>query len=173
MGGSNERSRNRRRGNLQGAGGIMESFLTVGNGQNAPSKGSPALLQTGQAHHPFFTGRGRPMVSPAPFDKRACWIIEENSMSQRGYVFEDCGTWYVRYRENVRQPDGSIKRVQTARPIATKLEYPRKRDVMPLVKKFMDEINSTSFSPDAGMSVARFITDMFLPNVERNLKPST
>lgn len=94
-------------------------------------------------------------------------------MSQRGYVFEDCGTWYVRYRENVRQPDGSIKRVQTARPIATKLEYPRKRDVMPLVKKFMDEINSTSFSPDAGMSVARFITDMFLPNVERNLKPST
>jgi integrase len=94
-------------------------------------------------------------------------------MSQRGHVFSDCGSWFVRYRENVRQADGSIKRVQKARRIASKAEFPRKRDVTSLANQFMGEINSASFSPDAGISVARFIDEMFLPNVKRSLKPST
>lgn len=94
-------------------------------------------------------------------------------MSQRGHVFSDCGSWFVRFRENVRQADGSVKRKQKARRIASKAEFPRKRDVMSLVNQFMDGINSTNFSPDAGISVARFIDEVFLPDVERNLKPST
>jgi integrase/recombinase XerD len=94
-------------------------------------------------------------------------------MSQHGYIFEDCGMWYVRYRENERQPDGSVKRAQKAHPLGKVADFPRKRDIQPLADKFMEQVNATSFFPDAGITVTRFIAEMYTPKMERDLKPST
>ena len=67
---------------------------------------------------------------------------------------------------NVRSAGVSIKTL-------LRFAFPRKRDIQPLAHKFMEQVNTTSFSPDAGITVSRFITEMYRPKMERDLKPST
>ena len=56
---------------------------------------------------------------------------------QEGYLYARHGAWFVRYRERVRQPDGSIKELQRAKKLGSAKDYPRESQVKPLFAEFM------------------------------------
>jgi integrase len=86
--------------------------------------------------------------------------------NQEGSLYEDHGAWYVRYRE-----------VGNKNPVAHRLasteEYPKKAEVIPLKKKFMDRVNRTARFADAGIATVDFFEEVYLPAIRGRLKPST
>jgi integrase len=46
--------------------------------------------------------------------------------------------WFVRYREPVREPDGSIKFQQRAKKLGSVKDYPREPQIKPLFAEFVD-----------------------------------
>jgi hypothetical protein len=67
-------------------------------------------------------------------------------MAQQGSIFESHGSWYVRWWEKVQQQDGSFKWKNPSHRLASKRDFPKKSEVMPLFKEFMDRVNRTSRS---------------------------
>jgi integrase len=93
---------------------------------------------------------------------------------QKGHVYKKKNRWYVRYYEYVIQRDGSIKREQLARSVASVCyEYRTKRAVMPLVTELLAAVNSGRFNPESVLSVDRFVTETYLPHVSTQKQPST
>lgn len=86
--------------------------------------------------------------------------------NQDGSLYESHGAWYVRYRENG-------KTNPLAHRLASKEEYPKKSEVIPLKKKFMDRVNRTAHLADAGIAILDFFEEVYLPAITSRLKPST
>ena len=61
---------------------------------------------------------------------------------QEGYLYVHHEAWFVRYREPVRQPDGSIKFRQRAKKLGSVKDYPHKSQIEPLFAEFMRQQNA-------------------------------
>ena len=72
---------------------------------------------------------------------------------QDGYLYVDHGAWFVRYRERVRQEDGSIKLKQRARKLGSVSEYRRESDIKPLYTNFMQRLNAGKFTPESNLTL--------------------
>ncbi|MGC1649680.1 MAG: tyrosine-type recombinase/integrase [Candidatus Sulfotelmatobacter sp.] len=92
---------------------------------------------------------------------------------QRGYLYKAFGAWHVRYRENVWQQDGSTKRVQVSRRIASLSECPRKSDAQRRADEIMHSINTDLTSSCSTMPLVRFGDDIYLPYVKSQKRAST
>jgi hypothetical protein len=68
-------------------------------------------------------------------------------MAQQGSLYAENGSWFVRYWETVRQPDGSLKRKHPAHRLASVKDYPRKSGVIPLKNSFMEKLSKIGFTP--------------------------
>lgn len=90
-------------------------------------------------------------------------------MAQQGSLYQDSGSWFVRYWETVHHPDGTTKRKHPAHRLASVKDYPKKSEVIPLKNQFMDRLNKVGFTPEAGVSVVDFVEKMFLPACKRRL----
>jgi integrase len=90
-------------------------------------------------------------------------------MAQQGSLYQDHGSWYVRYWETVQNEDGTIKRRNPAHRLASVKDYPKKSDVLPLKNQFVDRLNKIGFTPETGVSVVDFVEKTFLPGCERRL----
>jgi hypothetical protein len=55
---------------------------------------------------------------------------------QRGYLVDDGDRWIARWREDVRQPDGTVKRVRKKDVIASKKEFPTRQ----MAQRKLDEL---------------------------------
>jgi integrase len=86
--------------------------------------------------------------------------------NQEGSLYEDHGAWYVRYRE-------VGKKNPVAHRLASTEEYPKKAEVIPLKKKFMDRVNRTARFADAGIAIVDFFEEVYLPAITGRLKPLT
>jgi integrase len=93
---------------------------------------------------------------------------------QKGYIFRKGGFWYLRYREFVATSDGTIKQAQKCRnlcsaggPQGTKAAAKRVAD------EFLRAINDGSIRPENAVTLSAFISDQYLPYVEREKRPST
>jgi|SRR5579864_3081368 len=86
--------------------------------------------------------------------------------NQDGNLYESHGAWYVRYREH-----GKTNPV--AHRLASTDEYPKKSEVIPLKKKFMDRVNRTAHLADAGIAILDFFEEVYVPVITGRLKPST
>ena len=86
--------------------------------------------------------------------------------NQEGNLYTSHGAWYVRYREH-----GNTNPV--AHRLASTEEYPKKSEVIPLKKKFMDRVNRTAHLADAGIAILDFFEEVYLPAITGRLKPST
>ena len=86
--------------------------------------------------------------------------------NQEGNLYQSHGAWYVRYRENG-------KNNPVAHRLANTDEYPKKSEVIPLKKKFMDRVNRTAHLADAGIAILDFFEEVYLPAITARLKPST
>ena len=94
-------------------------------------------------------------------------------MAQQGSIFESHGSWYVRWWEKVQQQDGSFKWKNPSHRLASKRDFPKKSEVMPLFKEFMDRVNRTSRSSNAGITIVDFFENVYTPAVTGRLEAST
>lgn len=92
---------------------------------------------------------------------------------QQGHLFESHGSWFVRYREQVRQPDGSVTIIQRAQRLASVRDYRKKSEVTPLKNEFMARLNRTGFTPEAGTNIVDFAEKSYFPEMEKRLAMST
>lgn len=82
--------------------------------------------------------------------------------------------WYVRYYENVMQPDGTVVREQRAKSIAPICyEYRTKRSVMHLVAELLSAVNDHHTSPEGTLKLEQFVEETYLRYVSSQKRPST
>jgi integrase len=91
---------------------------------------------------------------------------------QDGCLYADHAAWYVRYRVQVRQEDGSIKFKQRAKMLGRVGSYPRESDIMPLKVEFMHRLNTGKFTPESSMNLKEFVENVYLPYIDE-LRAST
>src|SRR6266478_7138951 len=95
---------------------------------------------------------------------------------QTGYLFHRYGSWFVRFMDDVRQPDGTIKRKLVCRKLDVPSggEYRTKKSVQPFAKELLAPINSGLLNPQATMLFSDFVDTVYLPEyVEKNLRQPT
>jgi integrase len=95
---------------------------------------------------------------------------------QKGYVFHKGRSWFVRFCDDVQQPDGTIKRKLVCKKLDVEhgSEYQRKKDVEPFVRELLAPINSGLLNPQSTMLVVDFVDRIYLPDyVEKHLRAAT
>ena len=91
---------------------------------------------------------------------------------QDGCLYADHAAWYVKYRVQVRQENGSIKFKQRAKMLGRLERYPRESDIMPLKVEFMHRLNAGKFTPESSMNLKEFVENIYLPYTDE-LRAST
>jgi len=92
---------------------------------------------------------------------------------QKGCLYQDNGAWYVRYRERVRQKDGSTNFRRRAKRLGSVDRFPRSDDIEPLRVSFMQRINHDRCDPDSSATLAEFVDRSYLPWAEQERRAST
>lgn len=93
---------------------------------------------------------------------------------QAGYVFKKGSNWYVRFRENALLEDGSIKRTQKCRKLATATgQYRTKGAAEQLAEEIVRPLNDGTCRPESMMSLNQFIENLYLPYVLAQRRRST
>jgi integrase len=93
---------------------------------------------------------------------------------QRGYLYRKGSLWLLRYYDSEFASDGSVRRVQKTKKLATTgPECPNKTAARDLARKFLESINLARNAPESAMTVIRFTEDRYLPFVEEHKRIST
>src|SRR5882762_1067030 len=94
---------------------------------------------------------------------------------QTGYLFRRYGSWFVRFYDDILQPDRTLKRVQKCeRLCAYDDDHRTKASVKQLVEEKLAPLNSGLLNPQATMLVAEFVDCIYLPeHVEKKLRAAT
>src|SRR5712664_12722 len=94
---------------------------------------------------------------------------------QTGYLFRRYGSWFVRFYDDILQPDRTLKRVQKCeRLCAYDDDHRTKASVKQLVEEKLAPLNSGLLNPQATMLVAEFVDRIYLPeHVEKKLRAAT
>jgi integrase len=85
---------------------------------------------------------------------------------QEGHLYVHHDAWYVRYRERVRQVDGSITLHQKASRLGSLEDYPSESHIKPLLGEFLCKLNAGNFTPEPGMTLTEFVEKIYLPFLE-------
>lgn len=92
---------------------------------------------------------------------------------QRGQIFRQNGSWYVRYYRDEIQ-DGRLARRRVCERLARYSdEYRSKKDVLPLIDQILAPVNSGDAQPESSLTFAEFVEKRYLPAREKKLRPST
>jgi integrase len=96
--------------------------------------------------------------------------------AQKGYVWRERDVWLLRYRDTVVE-DGALERKQFTRnlgPVAPEHQRLKRppEGVLEQAKEFLALINTANYSK-ANRTVVDFVTNVWLPDVEQRLSPST
>ena len=94
-------------------------------------------------------------------------------MAQKGFVFKQGSSWFLRYRDNFLV-DGQIVRKQKCVKLADYGDrYRCERDLDDLVAEKMAGVRQASKCPHSSDSFTGYVEDVYLPFVQRTMKPST
>lgn len=95
---------------------------------------------------------------------------------QKGYLYRRCSGWFVRYCDDVMQPDGTMKRTLVSKRLSVDYggEYKTKKSVQPFVDDILAPLNSGLLNPQATMLVSDFVEKIYLPEyVEKRLRAAS
>ena len=95
---------------------------------------------------------------------------------QTGYLFHRGTSWFVRYRDDVLQPDGTLKHVQVCKKLDVEYggEYRTKASVREFVEKILGPLNSGTLNPASTQTVTEFVEKIYLPEyVEKQLRAAS
>lgn len=95
---------------------------------------------------------------------------------QTGQVFHKGRSWFVRYCDDVMQPDGTIQRKRVCKKLSVAFcdEYRTRKSVQPFVDEILAPVNGGLLNPQSTMLVTEFVEKVYLPEyVEKQLASST
>ena len=92
---------------------------------------------------------------------------------QRGTILKHHGSWCLRYYETVLKDGRRVRKKAFKRLAPVSADYPTKRSVLLLAEKTLAPINTGTQQPESAMSVTAFIENVFLPYVEKEMRPAT
>jgi integrase len=95
---------------------------------------------------------------------------------QRGYIFHQGTRWFVRYYDDVMQPDGTIRRQQVCKKLTVDYggDYRTEKSVQPFIAEILAPLNSGLLNPQSTMLVSEFVEKIYLGEyVEKNLRAAT
>jgi integrase len=93
---------------------------------------------------------------------------------QDGYIWHEKGAWFGRWRENVLEPDGTVKRVQRSKKLTDYCDrYRTKSDVRPLLDEILQPMNQRSNGQSYNMRLGQFVDDIYFPYVGQQKHKST
>jgi len=92
---------------------------------------------------------------------------------QRGQVFRQNGSWYLRYYQYEIKEGRSVRRRICQRLARYSDEYRSKKDVLPLVEPILSPINRGLVQPGSSLPIAEFVEKRYFPGREKKLRPST
>jgi len=96
--------------------------------------------------------------------------------AQKGYLFHQGPSWFLRYCDDVMQPDGTIKRKLVCKKLDVEYggEYRTAKSVQPFVDQILAPLNSGLLNPQSTMLVSEFVDKVYLPEyVKKNLRAAT
>lgn len=90
---------------------------------------------------------------------------------QAGQVYRHRRKWYLRYRDDVVQQDGTVERVQLCCSLGDAVGVFRitKAAARRLAADFLQRINSGLYTPEGTMPLNRFVEQFYLPYAKRSL----
>jgi len=94
---------------------------------------------------------------------------------QKGYIYRRYQHWYVRFMDDVLQPDGTIKRQLVSKKLDVDYggEYRTKASVRKFAQEALAPINAGTVSAQSTMLVTDFVDKLYLPQyVEKSLRPA-
>lgn len=95
---------------------------------------------------------------------------------QRGYLFHRGKSWFLRYCDDVLQPDATIKRKLVCKKLDVEYgdEYRTKASVRTFVQDILAPINNGLLNPQSTMPIVDFVEKTYFPQyVEKHLRAST
>jgi integrase len=95
---------------------------------------------------------------------------------QAGNLWKSRGWWYLRFRQNELQPDGTTKRTQKTERLAEAKGVTRSKEskvLRDLMRERMDKINGSASKPEPVLTIAQFVERHYLPHVKEQLRPMT
>jgi integrase len=94
---------------------------------------------------------------------------------QTGHVFHKGKSWFVRYCDDVMQPDRTIVRKLLCKKLDVEYggEYRTKKSVKPFAEKILAPINQGLVTVQSTMRIADFIEKEHLPKIEERRRAST
>jgi integrase len=102
-------------------------------------------------------------------------MSREQRREQKGYLYRRGTSWFVRYCDDILQPDGTIKRKQVSKKLEVSFcdEYRTKKSVRPFAAKILAPINQGLVTVQSTMRIAEFIEKKHLPKIEEDRRAST
>jgi integrase len=94
---------------------------------------------------------------------------------QKGYVFRKGKSWFVRFMDDKKQPDGSYKRMLVCKKLEDLPDGAKRKQAEQCAKeKFLDPVNRGLVNPKSNDLVTDFVDKVYLPEyVEKNLRAAT
>jgi integrase len=95
---------------------------------------------------------------------------------QKGYTFHKGKSWFVRFCDNVMQPDGTIRRKLVCKKLDVEYggDFRTEKSVAPFVAEILAPLNAGLLNPQSTMLVSDFVEKIYLPEyVTKNLRPAS
>jgi integrase len=95
---------------------------------------------------------------------------------QRGYVFHKGKSWFLRYCDDVMQPDGTVRRKQVCKKLKVEYggDYRTQKSVQAFVAEILTPLNGGLLNPQSTMLVIEFVERIYLSEyVDKNLRAAT
>jgi len=102
-------------------------------------------------------------------------MSREQRREQKGHLYRRGNSWFVRYCDDILQPDGTIKRKQVSKKLEVSFcdEYRTKKSVRPFAEKILAPINQGLITVQSTMRIADFVEKEHLPKIEEHRRAST
>src|SRR6266851_5887777 len=92
---------------------------------------------------------------------------------QKGYLYEEHGAWYVRYRQRVPQEDGSSKLKHISKHLGRSKDFSNIFAVERCRASFMQTVNQDRLSTNSRITLTTFVEGLYLPWTEEERRAST
>lgn len=95
------------------------------------------------------------------------------SRYQKGYLYEEHGAWYVRYRQRVPQEDGSSRLKHISKHLGRSKDFSNLFAVERCRASFMQTINQDRLSTNSRITLTTFVEGLYLPWTKEERRAST
>jgi len=92
---------------------------------------------------------------------------------QKGYLYEEHGAWYVRYRQRVPQADGSSKLKHISKHLGRSKDFSNIFAVERCRASFMQTVNQDRLCANSRITLTTFVEGLYLPWTKEERRAST